>query len=238
MKKGCLIALTVLLAIGAVGLIALYWLFFVPHGIEIDKQQYPITGIDVSNHTGKIDFKQLKAQSIDFVYLKATEGANYTDPSFETNYKGVKAQRIPVGAYHFFRFNKPGDAQAEVFLAAIRQKKLDLPLVLDVEEWGNFGKKNKSSVINEIAVFIREVEKRTGRKIMLYSNESGYKTYLAASFPNQPIWICSFSNPPEIKSKWTFWQHSHKGKLKGTEGYVDLNTFNGGLSAWKAFLGG
>jgi GH25 family lysozyme M1 (1,4-beta-N-acetylmuramidase) len=31
--------------------------FFVPNGIEIDKVEYPITGIDVSAHTGDIDFK-------------------------------------------------------------------------------------------------------------------------------------------------------------------------------------
>ena len=238
MKKGCLVALLFFLAIGAIGLLVLYRIFFVPHGIDIDKKKYPITGVDISQHTGKIDFGKLKGQSVDFVFLKATEGGNYKDPSFEANYRGAKAASLPVGAYHFFRFNKSGKAQADLFLAAVQQKKLELPPVLDVEEWGNFGKKDKRTVINEIGVFIREVERKVGRKVLLYSNESGYKSYLAAHFSNQPVWICSFNDPPGIKARWTFWQHSHKGKLEGAEGYVDLNTFNGGVSAWKVFLGG
>ena len=41
-----------------------------PSGIEIKKEDYPITGIDVSAHTGKIDFAKIKKQDIDFVFIK------------------------------------------------------------------------------------------------------------------------------------------------------------------------
>lgn len=43
-----------------IGFLFVYKIFFVPHGIDIDKQKYPVTGIDISAHTGKIDFTKIK----------------------------------------------------------------------------------------------------------------------------------------------------------------------------------
>jgi GH25 family lysozyme M1 (1,4-beta-N-acetylmuramidase) len=36
--------------------------------------------------------------------------------------------------------------------------------------------------------------------------------------------------------KWTLWQHSHKGKLDGADGWVDINTFNGTSDEWNKYL--
>ena len=44
-----------------------------PH-IEISAEEYPISGIDVSNHNGKINFRCVAADDVDFVYIKASEG--------------------------------------------------------------------------------------------------------------------------------------------------------------------
>ena len=41
-------------------IIIAYRIFFLPKGIEIDKSKYPITGIDISKHTGNIDFEEIK----------------------------------------------------------------------------------------------------------------------------------------------------------------------------------
>lgn len=236
MKKGFLIIIIISLTVFAVGIILIYRIFFIPFGIEIDKRMYPVTGIDISEHTGGIDFKKIKKQSFDFVFLKATEGENYIDEKFETNYRAAKLNNIPLGAYHFFRFNKLGRTQANNFLTTIKGKSFDLPFVLDVEEWGNSGQTEKSVIINEISIFIKVVEQSTSQKIMIYTNESGFKKYVSGHFDNKEIWICSFNNPPNNNIKWTLWQHSHKGRLDGAEGYVDINTFNGDINEWKKYL--
>jgi lysozyme len=236
MKKGYWLLIFVATVVGFIGLFLVYKTFFVPIGIDIDKKRYPVTGIDISEHTGEIDFKKLKAQNIDFAYVKATEGGDYTDKKFYLNYKGFKAQAIPVGAYHFFRFNKSGKEQAANFLSTIDQRRFELPLVLDVEEWGNTGQSKKEQVHNEIAVFIDEVERNTSDEILIYTNESGFKKYISGRFDDKDIWICSFNNPPNIPVKWLFWQHSHKGKVDGAQGFVDINTFNGSRAEWMDFL--
>ena len=236
MKKGYWLLIFVATVVGFTGLLLVYKTFFVPIGIDIDKKRYPVSGIDISEHTGEIDFAKVKSQNIEFVYIKATEGANYIDKKFNVNYEGFNAQTIPVGAYHFFRFNKSGSIQAANFLTTIKGRFFDLPPVLDIEEWGNPGGPEKEELVKQIEIFIREVEQVTAKKVVIYTNESGFKKYILGDVEDREIWICSFNNPPKIPVKWLFWQHSHKGKLEGAQGWVDLNTFNGSKAEWRAYL--
>lgn len=60
MKKRYIIWFLIFLFTISVGLIIIYRIIFIPTGIDIDKIKYPITGIDVSKHTGKIDFQKVK----------------------------------------------------------------------------------------------------------------------------------------------------------------------------------
>lgn len=210
-----------------------------PDGIEIDKTRFPVTGIDVSKHTGKIDFKQIKEQfadTLDFIYLKATEGIDLVDKNLETNYLNARQTDIPVGTYHFFKFNSSGRIQAQNYLQVIQNKSLDLPHVLDVEEWNNAFTSQPKIVITEIRAFIEEVEAKRNEKVMIYTNESSYQRYIRGNFDSHKIWICSFNEQPKIDPDWTLWQHSHKGRIKGAEGWVDINTFNGTREQWKQFL--
>ena len=191
-----------------------------PNGIEVDKSRYPITGIDISRHTGIVDFRKIKEQfndTIDFVYIKTSEGANLVDVKFETNYNNAIQNDIPVGAYHFFKFNVSGKRQATNFLKVVNNKFFNLPFVLDVEEWSNPGEYNEE-------------------KVMIYTNESSYQTYIQGNFESRKIWICSFSPEPKNLKAWTLWQHSHNGKFEGAEGWVDINTFNGTRKEWNQFL--
>ena len=236
MKKGCIIGFMLALFAIAAGLIINCTIIYIPSGIDIDKIKYPITGIDVSKHTGKIDFQKVKEQSIDFVFMKSTEGENYKDETFEKNYLGAKESGIPFGVYHFFRFNKSGKKQAINFLSAIEGKKFDLPIVLDIEEWGNQTTKNKVEIIDEIDEFITSVERATGANLMIYTNENGYNKYIKETMRNKNIWICSFNKKPDINGQWTFWQHSHKGKFDFASGWVDINTYNGNNAEWNRYL--
>lgn len=209
---------------------------FTPGEVKIDKRKYPITGVDISAHTGKIDFEKISEQEIDFLYLKATEGKTFVDRNFEKNYRNSRSSAVPVGFYHFFRFNRDGKDQAENFLKTIKGKKTRLPLVVDVEEWGNVKVKSREKVINELRIFIRLVELRTNKRVMIYANESSYSQYIMGNFDKYDLWICSFNKKPDIDKKWTLWQHSHKGKIAGAAGQVDINTFNGSREEWKNYL--
>ena len=46
-----------------------------------------MNGIDISNHNGSIDFNKVKADGVDTIIMKATEGGSYLDPMLEENYR-------------------------------------------------------------------------------------------------------------------------------------------------------
>lgn len=214
-------------------------MYFLPKGITIDKQQYPITGIDVSRHSGMIDWDKISKQNISFVFIKATEGEDYQDPNYTMNVAGAHKSNLKVGEYHFFRFNKPGDTQAINFLTHTKNIKGKLTPVLDIEEWGNMPvTKSEATIRKEIAGFLTVVEAATGLKMIIYTNINTYNKYIKGQFLENPIWICSFNRYRILpdKRKWLFWQHAHNGKLDGIKGFVDLNTFNGDTADWRKYL--
>ncbi len=75
-------------------------------GVDISRYTISdqIVGIDVSKHTGIINWDIIKRQGVDFAYIKSTEGADYLDPRYLYNIKEAKDAGVLVGAYHFFGF--------------------------------------------------------------------------------------------------------------------------------------
>jgi len=200
--------------------------------------RYVIRGIDVSAHTGNISWEKLKDQRVYFVFVKASEGATLKDKNFQNNVDGARKAGIPVSAYHFFNFNRDGLAQADNFLSTIGRQRFSLPLVVDVEEWGNNIRRSRSEIVTDLREFVSRVEKSRHQKIVIYTNEDCYKLYIQDAFPDNDIWICSFNHKPKLNREWTFWQFEHNGKLKGVRGKVDFNVFRGSMLEWKQYLDG
>jgi len=237
MKKKYIIILIILLVLIVLAIVE-YRTYISPKGISIDKTKYPITGIDISKHSGIIDWDKIKKQQISFVYIKATEGQDYIDPNYYINLTRAQKANLKVGEYHFFRFNKPGRAQAQNFLAHALHNSNELPPVVDIEEWGNLPiYKSNTEIKKEIRLFLIEVQSVTHRKMIIYTNMDSYNRFIKGVFPHNPIWICTFSKTPKLPDNrnWLFWQHAHNGKLAGIKGDVDINTFNGNKSDWKAY---
>lgn len=211
-----------------------------PRSVVLDESVYPVKGIDLSSHNGDVDFKRLVDDSIDFVMLKATEGTTFQDPKFHANYRkarnaGVKA----IGAYHFFRFDTDGEMQAMNFLNSLRGKILDLPAVIDIEEWGNPKHISTEEIVDRLSALISYLN-QNGHNVMFYTNKDGYERFLKNRFDEYPLWICSFSNPPlgeKDDNHWVIWQYSHLGWTEGCDSEVDLNTFNGTRDEWLNWLG-
>ncbi|MDE5632527.1 MAG: hypothetical protein K2I54_06955, partial [Muribaculaceae bacterium] len=82
-----------------------------PHA-DIDRERYPVTGVDISAHNGAVCFDSLAASGIDFVYLKASEGTSFRDKAFLRNYGAARRAGLAVGSYHFFRFDCDGALQS------------------------------------------------------------------------------------------------------------------------------
>lgn len=194
--------------------------------VDIDPATYPVRGIDISAHNGRVAFDSVAAAGYSFVYIKASEGATWHDARFEENYRAARTAGLAVGAYHFFRFDVTGWKQGVNLLSALRGADLDLPVAIDIEESGNPADYNVDEIIENIADMISVLE-RAGRPVILYTNKKGYVKFVKRHFDDVPLWICSFTDPPIAeRTRWTLWQHSHEGSVSGVSGPVDLNTAN------------
>lgn len=238
-KARIAIWIVVVIALGVATVAA--WFYVTSRGRSVnlgaspDKTLYPVTGVDISAHNGVVDYDALVADSIDFVIIKASEGATFRDRTFVDNIRRARQSGLPVGAYHFFRFDTPGHLQALNFLNAVKGRDIDMPLIIDVEEWTN-DRLPTEAVAARLDEMIDYIEQR-GYRVMIYTNKDGLERFFSTSrLTNRPLWICSFSNPPLPHDQWLLWQHTHRGSVRGIDGIVDVNTFNGSRDDWKSWI--
>lgn len=202
----------------------------------VDPEKYPVRGIDVSAHNGVIDMQKVADSGVEFVFIKATEGVDFKDRNFRTNFDKARRAGLLTGIYHFFRFDRDGVEQAINLMRSVGSRRPELGLVIDVEKAGNPDSIPTETVKNRLLQMVDYLN-LLGHRVMFYSNKDGYYEYLAETFPGAPLWICGFSENP-INAEWSFWQFNHRGKVNGVTGDVDLNVFCGNREEWHNFLNG
>jgi lysozyme len=217
--------------------IAFYFGYFKIH--DPDRQQYPIRGIDISAFQKQIDWPNIDRQQVDFIIIKATEGGDFKDRSFPDNWRKSGQTNIPRGAYHFFTFCKPGKTQAQNFIDTVPVENNTLPPIIDLEFIGNC--KTRPSVATlkqELQDYITEVQKIYQQTPILYTTQEFYDAYLQHEFTPNPIWISNFYSQPRLADgrRWTLWQYTERGRVKGVQTLVDRNVFNGSKEQFQELL--
>lgn len=203
----------------------------------VDPVRFPIRGIDLSAHNGYANLKAAADEGYEFVFIKASEGRDFRDENFALNYQKARHAGMKVGAYHFFRFDRDGVEQALNLLKVVNRRKLDLGVVLDVEEHGNPKGIPMDSIRSRLQMMVEFLNMR-GHRVMFYTNRDGWEKYLREDFAGFPLWICSFTDDNATRDDWTFWQFNHRGKVAGIRGDVDINTFRGTRAEWDAMFAG
>lgn len=222
-RVGFLIAIVVTAIVAVCGFIHAYHEYAAnTPPMDPDHTLYPVRGIDISAHNGNIDFDRVKKAGYDFAIIKATEGTDFKDANFITNLQKARDAGLKVGAYHFFRFDTDGELQALNLMHSLRNRRMDFPAVIDVEQSGNPEGHEAATVIARLSAMLRVLEAE-GIEVLLYSNKEDYDRYLKANFSRYPLWICSFTEP-DADIDWKLWQYSHRGEVDGIDGKVDLNT--------------
>lgn len=196
--------------------------------------QYPVAGIDVSSHNGNVDFNEVYADSIRFVYIKCSEGASFHDRNFDKNYENARKTGIAVSAYHFFRFDVNGTLQAQNFLSRLKGKTIDFPLAIDVEKDGN-PTTQTDIIVSRLQEMINYLEERN-IPVIIYTNMEGHDRFCKKYFANYPLWLARFRKP-DSDIDWSVWQYSHEHEVPGIKGNVDMNVFCGSESDFAAWLG-
>ena len=188
------------------------------------EDRMPARGIDVSHYQGRIDWAAVEGEGVGFAFVKATEGATFVDPTFRRNWAAMGETRILRGAYHRFRPGRDARAQAEHFLAVVRVSDGDLPPVLDVESTDGV---SDARLIRGVRAWLAEVERRTGKRPIVYTKPGFRRAHLGAALDDYPLWIAEYGVDSPSVARWHLWQHSERGRVAGVAHEVDLDRFNG-----------
>lgn len=200
-----------------------YWYFT---AFSPDRQKYPVRGIDVSHHQGKIDWRRVAADDVAFAVIKATEGGDHVDDTFTTNLNEARAAGLAVGAYHFFTFCRPGADQAQNFLTVVPRGQPMLPPVVDIEFGGNCPRRLTPDELRlELDAFLQPVEAQFGKPAIIYLIGEAVDLYDAV-MPARERWVRSLVLHPGHE-EWVYWQYHNRGSVDGIEGPVDLNVLQG-----------
>ena len=185
-------------------------------------------GIDVSEWQGNIDFAEVKASGIDIVYIKSSEGSNYIDPYFRTNYELAIQNDLNIGFYHFLtaRNVEEATAQARFFASVVNGLDSDCRLAMDFEVFDGLS----TEEINDISfAFLNEIERLTGKETVVYSDafnaRNTFSRELASSFP---IWVAEYGTSEPSNGNWSTWvgfQYTNQARVSGISSFVDRDFF-------------
>lgn len=197
-------------------------------------------GIDVSKWNTDIDWEKVKADGIDYAFIRigyrgyGSTAALCADNMFTTHITGALAAGLHVGVYYFTEAINTAEAieEANYCIENLKEYDITMPVVLDYEYQydasGNLvsRKKNLSreqATANSRAFCDKIAE--AGYTPMVYANSSDLKTLIdgEALSKDYPIWLANYTTKTSYTGTYDFWQYASNGKVNGISGNVDCN---------------
>lgn len=200
-------------------------------------------GIDISSWQSDLDINQI---ACDFIIVKATEGIEYVNPTFNKHAQQTINSKKRLGFYHYAQNRLfTAEKEADFFLKTAQEYFYKGIPILDWEE--------NTQDIQWAFTWLQRVEQATGVKPIIYMSESvvnqhdwsnivnhGYGLWVAKYkdyTPNFNFDMTAMSNPPAVKH-WPFyamWQFTSVGQINGYLGNLDCNIFYGDQTAWDQY---
>ena len=182
-----------------------------------------VVGIDVSMHNKTVDFNKVKADGIDFVYVrvgytgytKKKLSLNY-DPYYQENITNALAAGLRVGVYWY--------SQALNEEEALQEANMLLNVI-----GANL---SKAQMTANSLTFLNRVS-QMGYTPCLYANYSFLKNRVNAPQISSiaKIWLAHYNTSTDYPGDYEYWQYTSDGRVNGISGRVDMNVWYQGAQA-------
>ncbi len=206
-----------------------------------DKQE--LNGIDISHHQGNVDWTTVANDGrVQYVYLKATEGATMQDSMYIKNRDAARNAGLKVGAYHYMTMMSSAKEQFENFTNVVGQD-IDLLPMLDLEP--SKRKYSLETIRLRADSIMGMMVAHYGVKPMLYCTRDRYyivcddaqpmaKPYrILPQYRSYPLFWGQYSSSQpsfDTENNCVIWQYSDQNHLDGLAGAVDFSKFVNGHS--------
>lgn len=191
-------------------------------------------GIDVSKYQGKIDWKAVKEDGVEYAFIRLglrgyESGKIVLDEYYKQNMQGAKSAGVKTGVYFFTQAITVEEAKEEAAFVIKHLADFDVsyPVVFDVEMIvGGNGRANNltKEERTDICVAFCEAIKEAGYIPMLYGNVKCFTRMVdITKLESYEKWYAFYGDYMYFPYEVSMWQYSESGKVNGIKGDVDLN---------------
>lgn len=193
-------------------------------------------GVDISKHTGKVNFTGVKAAGVDYVMIRLgsrgySTGQISLDENFKENIEGAIEAGLEVGVYFYSQAITQEEAVQEANFVVQNlepyRAKVKYPVAFDMEFVSNdksrvdgLSRDDKTTVT---AAFMEGI-KAAGYVPMIYGDKEWLiKEIDMTKLQVYDVWLSQEKDIPDYPYQYTMWQYSTDGVLNGINGNADLN---------------
>ncbi|WP_057824951.1 GH25 family lysozyme [Lentilactobacillus sunkii] len=202
-------------------------------------KKYPIRGVAIDQSNGYIDFESLKNRGISFVYLKATQGAAFTDDSFDSNFQRSQGSQLPIGVYHYFSFTSSPTEQFKNFVRQVKYNTGSLPICIQIQYYGSFDestvhwKKARRQVVY-LSKLLRSYYKRP---VVISATKQVISRLKLTADSKTQFWLTD-GKIGQPNADATFIQADDKAgfRLDKQLVFLPMSVFNGNRSEWHRYV--
>lgn len=184
-------------------------------------------GIDVSRHSGTVDFAAVARAGYGFAFTKATEGMDLKDSAFDRTWAAIRDAGLVRGAYHFYVTEDDPEEQARFFIDTVELGPGDLAPVVDIELIGHG---TRPGLADRLKTYLDLIEAHYGVKPIIYTSPAFWDAHLTDAFGAYPLWVAEYEvDAPRLPQGWTdwhLWQWQGDAEVDGVEKTADLNRGN------------
>lgn len=193
-----------------------------------------MTGIDVSENNGIIDWQAVADSGIEFVFIRLGYGHRHLDSMFYDNYNGAKAAGLKVGVYYYSYALSEDDAEDEAAFvletlddAGITSDDISMGIMFDMEDADNYKMSNgiyydNQLLTNMCSVFINKVWD-AGFNAMLYASYDWLTNKLYVEQLGGVAICCAQYNSQCDFGGASMWQCTPEHQIPGNDCYFDLD---------------
>lgn len=170
--------------------------------------EFPDQGAEISAAEGEVNFRTLRALGADFVYLRASDGANREDARFSQNLAAARAAGLQVGAVHRFDPCALADGQSANFVTMVPRGAGMLPPAIALDRTADDcpARVGEAAVESELMTLINQIEAHAGRPAILKVSEEFEDRYGLAGRLERNLWLVRTRFQPGYAGRpWLLW---------------------------------
>ena len=193
-----------------------------------------LTGVDVSDHQGTINWNAVKNDGIDFAIIRCGFGKDdpsQDDKQFARNIAECERLNIPYGIYLYsYALDVEGaKSEAAHALRLIKGHNPELGIWIDMEDADGYKARNgmpSNRTLVDICITFCDIMKNNGYKTGVYANLSWFMNQL-----NDPRldtynkWVAQWNTTCTYTKKFVMWQYTSDGTVAGITGRVDMDKY-------------